>query len=710
MVNSLKKPPHSSKLLRFLRALTLILTVLISFLALVLPLVLDAVALPLAVGDVSPRDLEAPYSIEYPSEVRTEKARENAALAVSLVYTPADPSVAREQIDSLRGVFQYIATIRADEHATVEEQKFDLLALEDITLREETLSIILNLSDTQWETVQKESLSVLEQVMRNDIRQSDVAKTQRSVPSRVSLALTEIQAQLVTELVKAFIVPNSLYSDDLTEASRKLASESVDPIIQRYKSGERVVSNGQIITSENLEALENLGLIQSQEKFPKYLGAGALTLTIAIFLGLYFRYRPSTRLKDMRSLVSMAIVFLLFLIGARLTLPNHLIIPYLYPLPAFGLLISALFGADAAFVLIFSLSFLTTYGMDDALTLTSYYLISSLISILVLGKARQTWSFLKAGLAISLVGIAILLAYWFPFNSPDWVGVTTLAAATAFNGIASTSLALLLHFFLAQILGIPTTLRLLEISRPDAPLLQFLLRAAPGTYQHSLQVANLAEQAAESIGTNALLVRVGALFHDVGKAENPLYFIENQAPGSINVHESLAPEESAEIIIRHVTDGVALARKYRLPHRLIDFILEHHGSNITRYQYTQALKEANGDVTKVDIEKFRYPGPAPRSRETALLMLADSTEAWTRAERPQSEEELRSLVHKVIESVQKSGQLKNTRLTLRDLTLIQESFLSTLRGAQHSRVKYPKAKEKSASEGIATKPSGKENA
>ncbi len=406
----------------------------------------------------------------------------------------------------------------------------------------------------------------------------------------------------------------------------------------------------------------------------------------------------------------MAIIFLLFLIGARLTLPNHLIIPYLYPLPAFGLLISALFGADAAFVLIFSLSFLTTYGMDDALTLTSYYLISSLISILVLGKARQTWSFLKAGLAMSLVSIAILLAYWFPFNSPDWVGVTTLAAATAFNGIASTSLALLLHFFLAQILGIPTTLRLLEISRPDAPLLQFLLRAAPGTYQHSLQVANLAEQAAESIGANALLVRVGALFHDVGKAENPLYFIENQAPGSINVHESLAPEESAEIIIRHVTDGVALARKYRLPHRLIDFILEHHGSNITRYQYTQALKEANGDVTKVDIEKFRYPGPAPRSRETALLMLADSTEAWTRAERPQNEEELRSLVHKVIESVQKSGQLKNTRLTLRDLTLIQESFLSTLRGAQHSRVKYPKAKEKSASEGIATKPSGKENA
>lgn len=707
MTVSLKQPSSSSK--RFLRALTLVLAVVVVFVALVLPLVLDAVALPLAVGDVAPRDIEAPYAIEYISEVRTEAARQNAELATDLVYTPADPSIAREEMDRLRGVLQYISTIRVDEYATAKEKKNDLQALEDIALKDETISIILSLSNTQWDSVQQEALSVLEQVMRNDIRQSNLTRTQRMVPSRISLALTEIQAQLVTEIVVAFIVPNSLYSEDLTEASRKLAREAVTPIIQRYKAGERVVSSGQIITSKDLEALENLGLIKSQDELSKYLGAAAVTLTLTVFLWLYFGYRPSTQLKDMRSLLSTAIIFLVFLVGARLTIPNHLIIPYLYPLPAFGLLTAALFGADAAFVLVFSLSFLVAYGVDDATTLITYYLISSFISLLVLGNARQAWSFLKAGFAISLSGTAILLAYWFPFNSPDWVGIATLAAATVFNGIASASLALLLQFFLAQILGIPTTLRLLEISRPDAPLLQYLLRAAPGTYQHSLQVANLAERAAESIGANALLVRVGALFHDVGKAENPLFFIENQPQGSINPHENLAPEESAEIIIRHVTDGVALAKKYHLPHRLTDFILEHHGSNITRYQYTLALEEANGDVTKVDIEKFRYPGPAPQSRETALLMLADSTEAWTRSEQPQGEDELRALVHKIIETVQKSSQLADTRLTLRDLALIKESFISTLRGTQHARVKYPKNKEKSASEGVATKPSARKN-
>jgi cyclic-di-AMP phosphodiesterase PgpH len=688
----------------FLRAFVLIVTALVAFAALVLPLALSPVALPLAVGDVAPRDLEAPYAVDYISEVRTENARQSAALTVAPVYTLADPSIARGQIESLRGVLLYINTIRADEYATIEEQTTDLLALEEIKLKEEISTTVLTLNDTQWETIQQEALSVLEQVMRNSIRQSDVASVQRSVPSRVSLALTETQAQLVSELARAFIIPNSLYSDDLTEAAQTSARGAVEPIAQSFKAGEMIVSGGQIITSENLEALETLGLIQSEEVWPIYLGAGVLTLTLSIFLWLYFSYRPTKLLNDMRSLISASIFFLIFLIGARLIIPNQAIIPYLYPLPAYGLLIATLFGIDAAFVLIFSLSLLTTYGLPNALDLTAYYLISSLISILILGKAQQVWSFLKAGLAVSMAGLAMLLVYWLPSTSTDWVGLATLAAAAAFSGIASASLTLLLQFSLAQILGLTTTLRLLEISRPDTPLLQFLLRTAPGTYQHSLQVANLAEQAAESIGADALLVRVGALFHDVGKTQNPLFFIENQVPGNINTHEDLAPEESAEIIIRHVTDGVALGRKYRLPNRLIDFMREHHGTNITRYQYAQALKDANGDVNKVELEKFRYPGPAPKSRETALLMLADGTEAWARADRPQSEEELRSLVHKMFESVQKSGQLNNTRLTLRDLSIIRESFVSTLRGTLHPRVKYPKERNTSASSGVPTIP------
>ncbi len=698
-----QQSPQQSKRSVFLRALILIIAALGTFAALVLPLALRPATLPLAVGDVASRNLDAPYSIEYISEIRTEEARQTASLSVALVYTLADPSIAREQIGNLRSALLYIATIRADEYASPDEKAGDLRALAGIALEKETIITILGLSDAQWERIQQEALSVLEQVMRNSIRQGDLASVQRSVSSRVSLALTDTQAQVVAELARAFVMPNSLYSEDLTEASRKAARDAVNPIIQKYKIGERVVSEGQVVSTEKLEALEVLGLIQTEEDSLKYVGAGVLVLTLAVFLGLFFSYRPAVLLKEIPNLVLLVFVFLVFLIGARLFVPNHVILPYLYPLPAFALLVATLFGAESAFVLVFALSLLSSYDVSDALSLSVYYLLPSLISILVLGKARQAWAFLKAGFAVSVVGIAILAIYWLPFAETDSLGAATLATSAAFNGLASASLALLLHFFLAQILGLPTSLRLLEISRPDAPLLQFLLRSAPGTYQHSLQVANLAEQAAESIGADALLVRVGALFHDVGKAQNPLFFIENQTRGSLNTHEDLAPADSAAIIIRHVSDGVALARKYRLPKRLIDFILEHHGTRLTRYQYMQALKDADGELDMVDMETFRYPGPAPRSRETALLMLADGVEAATRAERPAEEADLRSLVYKIIDSVQKSGQLEYTHLSLRDISLIRESFVSTLRGTLHPRVKYPKEKGTAAS-GVATKP------
>jgi putative nucleotidyltransferase with HDIG domain len=288
--------------------------------------------------------------------------------------------------------------------------------------------------------------------------------------------------------------------------------------------------------------------------------------------------------------------------------------------------------------------------------------------------------------------VAVLIAFRLPFSQPDWLGMVQFLSVAAFAGLSAASLTLLLQYLFAQLLGLTTPLQLLEISRPDSTLLQFFLRNAPGTYQHSLQVANLAEQAAEKIGADPLLTRVGALFHDIGKALNPNFFIENQLPGSVNTHEDSDPYKVAATIIRHVTDGIQLAKKHRLPRRLHDFILEHHGTLITQYQYNQALEAAGGDATKVDIEKFRYPGPSPASRESALLMLADATEARARAERPSDDDEIRKLVTSVIQTVQKHNQLDDTLLTLRDLNQITESFVTTLRGTYHPRIQYPSAK------------------
>ena len=684
-----------------LRVLALFMIALAAFAALVSPLALRQDSIPLEVGEVAPRDLQAPYSVEYVSEVRTEEARQAAALTVAPVYSTADPSIARQQIESLRDALLFINMVRLDAFASSEQKSADLRALVSVQLQDNTIETILTLSDSQWDAIQQESLSVLEQMMRNSIRQGDVASIRRNVPSRVSLALNETQAQIVAELVQAFIAPNSLYSSELTETARAAASEAVEPVNQRYVAGETIVASGEVISAADLEALQVMGLVEPEKHGLDYVGAGMLTLLVSIFIWMYFSFRRAPFVNEMRGLLLVGLIFIIFLVSARLTIPNHAILPYLFPLPAFGLLMAALFGVDAGFVLVFALTLLTTYDLSNSLSLTVYYLLASFLSILVLGKARRVWSFVSAGLIVSMIGIAVLVAYWLPTANADWIGFASLVGAASFNGIASASLTLLLQFFMAQVMGLTTALQLLEISRPDTDLLQFLLRAAPGTYQHSLQVANLAEQAAESIGANALLVRVGALYHDVGKAENPLFFIENQTPGNINTHEDLAAEESAALIIRHVTDGVALAKKHRLPKRLIDFMLEHHGTNITSYQYSQALKNADGDPDKVDIEKFRYPGPAPRSRETALLMFADGTEAITRAKRPQNEDELREIVQKVIETAQQNGQLDRTQLTLRDLKLISDSFVSTLRGTLHPRVEYPSTK---ASRGVPTRP------
>ena len=691
--------------IRLLQFILLILVGIISYGTLVLPLAFSPASAPLQAGDVSPSDYQAPQSLQYTSEVRTKDARLAAENSVAPVYASPDPTIARRQIERLRASLQYIALVRNDENSTPEQKASDIAALSDVSLKPETIQQIIALTSARWDTIQQEALSVLEQVMRRSIRDQDVDTMRHSVPSLVSLSLNEDQAAMVAELVTAYVSANSLYNADLTEAAKKSAREAVQPVTEEYKSGEMIVLRGQIISQAEYEALQQFGFIKEASSWQDYAGAGALVIMAGAYVSLYFSRRRLAFLLDARSLVLVAVVFILFLVGARLLIPNRTVLPYAFPLPAMGLLIATLFGVEAGTVFSFAIALLAPYALPNTLDLMPFYLATSLTGVLVLGSARRVWTFFRAGAAVTGAGIAMLIAFRIPFTQTDGVAMLQLAGAAIFNGLASSSIALVLQYFLAQSLGLTTALQIIEISRPDFPLLQFFLRNAPGTYQHSLQVANLAEQAAELIGADALLTRVGALFHDVGKSLNPMFFIENQPQGEINTHEDIDSTDAAAAIIAHVPDGVALAHKHKLPRRIDDFILEHHGTMITRYQYNQALEAAGGDASKVDVEKFRYPGPRPRSRETALLMLADGSEARTRAQRPQSEEDIRKIVLSTIESAQKQGQLDNTQLTLRDLSIVTDAFVTILRGAYHPRVNYPK--EGSAIENVHTAPQKK---
>jgi putative nucleotidyltransferase with HDIG domain len=699
--------PRSSRFFSrrtFLSTLVLICTGILAYIAIVQPWSLRQINLPLSVGDVVPQDLRAPRNIQYASDVLTEAARTEAERAVAPVYLPPDTTIARTQSEALNTILVSISAIRTDQVATLEQKKSELIAILGLTLQPGSQDVLLVLTDTRWELVQTEALKVLAQAMQNPVRTEDLDSVRQNLTSLVSFTLTEKEAALVVEIVAPLVVANSFYSPELTDTARQAAGEAVEPVIQSYVAGQTVVTRGQVISAADLEALTTLGLVQPQNPAFNYAGTATLVALSAIFTALYFFHRKLDAISDLRSLILLALLFIIFLVGARVSNPNRTIVPYLFPVPAFALLVSALFGMEPGLVFGLLMSLLAAYGMPDALGLLPYYTLSSLCGVLALGQARRVGQFLYAAIAIAVAGAAMVAAYRLPFTDLDWVGLATLMGAAVLAGIASTSIALPMQYFLAQFLGLTTALQLLEISRPDSTLLNYFLQHAPGTYQHSLQVANLAEQAAERIHADTLLIRVGALFHDVGKSTNPLFFIENQPPSQIDSHDDLAPEISAEAIIRHVPDGLELARKYHLPRRLYDFITEHHGTLVTRYQYNRAVQAAKGDASKVEESRFRYPGPSPRSKETAILMFADGVEARARAERPHNDDEMRTLVRNVIDRCQKDGQLDNTPLSHRDLASIIESFIATLRVTYHPRLEYPQEQLASQPSAVAEVP------
>ncbi len=662
--------------------------------ALAFPIAIRPSLSPLQVGDVADQDIQAPRSLTYTSQELTDQAKQDAQNKVDPVYLPTDPSITRQQIEKLRVSLNYITAVRFDSFATLDQKLGDLMKMEYVQFDQDTSNAILNLSDSHWQTIQQESLSVMEQVMRRSIRDDQVADARRSVPTFISFSLSDDEATIVTSIVTPFVAANSLFSQEQTDQARQAAADAIQPVTRSFLAGETIVRRGQIINSLIYEALDQYGLISQNNQQSEIWASVSLVGLMAVFIGLYFSQRRVRMLDSLKGLLFMSVTFILFLYAAKAFIPNRTILPYMFPLAAFGLTVASLYGLEVGMVFPLVLSILTAYGISNSLDLTIFYILTNLVGILVLGKGRRIASFFWAGIAIGVSGSAVILAYRLTDTVTDWIGIATLIGASFLNGLASASLALLLQFLTSQLLGETTALQLMDLLRPDHPLLQQLLRTMPGSYQHSLQVANLAEQAAEAIGADALLTRAGATYHDAGKSLNPSFFIENQVQGKIDSHDELKPEDSAQIIIRHVNEGVNLARKYHLPSRIQDFIREHHGTMVTRYQYAQAVKAAGNDPDKVDIENFRYPGPAPRSRETALLMLADGVEARARAELPKDEDELRRIIRSVIEFCQKEGQLDNTTLTLRDFQKITESFVNTLRNTYHPRILYPQVPSK----------------
>ena len=642
----------------------------------------------LEVQDVAPQDIRAPYPLAYESEVLTTAARESAGNDVAMVFYPPNSSITRQQLERLRYALDFIDAVRMDNFATRDQQMTDLASMADIRLGLESAETILNLNEARWDAVKAETLSVLEQVMHSEIRQGRSEEARRTIPALISISLPEAQADLVGHLAPAFVAPNSLPDEAATLALEQAARDQVEIVEISYAQGETIISRGAIVSDLELEALQAYQLLRAPNPWTSIAINAGFILLIGGTFSLY-AYRTHSKLiltTNMAFVLSLLFVF--NTLGMQLMIPGRTILPYIFPAATIPILLSVLFspnmGVISALVVGTIGGFIAPRGLEMALYMT----MSGALAALMIGKAERLGSFMWAGMAAAVGASLVILVFRIPDPATDLIGKAQLLGSAILSGLLSTSLGFGLLLGIGNILGMTTSLQLIELSRPNHPLLQQLLRNSPGTYQHSLQVANLAEQAARAIKADDLLTRVGALYHDVGKSQRAQFFIENQVAGQ-NIHEQLDPKTSADIILGHVRDGLELARKYRLPANIRAFINEHHGTMETSYQFSAAVDAAGGDEALINRKDYTYPGPRPRSRETALLMLADGVEAAARAENPQSDEEIERLVRWVFEDRLARGQLDRTDMTLRDVDTVRNSFILTLKNIYHPRIRYP---------------------
>ncbi|HEX8682880.1 MAG TPA: HDIG domain-containing protein [Ardenticatenaceae bacterium] len=644
----------------------------------------------LAAGAVSPQSIRAAERITYQSELRTERERSRAVESIESIYLPPDRSQAIRQTSTVQAMAAFLDAVRNDPYASEETKAEYLTALQPVTFDTETARAILSLPEEEWQPVVAETQRLVDSVMRGEIRESRLPDVLRNLPNQMSIALSEAQAEVVNEWAGSLISPNTFQDTERTEQARQAARDAVAPIEVTYEAGQIVIREGEIVTPEQVEALQVLGL-QQPARSPLEQAATALFLLLLIpGLMLYIRRAHPEHWANPRAMSLLVVLLVVLSLGARVILPNHVLLAYLLPTSAAAMLLGVLLGVDVAVIVTVALSLIVGY-VTNSIEMVTYTFVGGVMAALALWRVERLGVFVWTGVLIGLMNLGVVLAFGLRAEPLVWVDIAAKGGVALVNGAVSASLALAGFYVLSNLLGTTTFLQLMELARPTHPLFRELLLKTPGTYHHSIIVGNLSEGAAEAVGADPLLVRVGAYYHDIGKTKNPHYFIENQVDG-INPHDTLNdPYESAELILEHVTEGVRLAQRHKLPRKIVDFIRQHHGTTTVAWFHHKAIEREGAE--NVDAAHFRYPGPKPQSREMAILMLADTVEATARAMKPAGATEIDQLIRKTIVTKLGEGQLDESDLTLRDLETIRRAFLSILQGIYHPRIAYPESQQ-----------------
>lgn len=667
------------------------------FLAMAVLMVAEFLPAPLdvEVGQVAQHDIVAPRRVI--DQARTAQAREE--LANQAVRQAAeDPAnfqinvaaalAAGDRVDAVRSALAELG--RPQE--PMEESEFARLVQEarmwirrevGVDLPSEALRLLLAMDEAAYDAVFAQAKRLATQVMQE--RRIDEAGLQdarsAAADAAASLELNEETAYAVGAIAASALEPNLVIDPRRLDEARQAAVREVTPIY--VEQGQIVVRRGDQINAEHLAILSDLGLLGQDRNWLVPLGAMALLLILLALFAVYI-YRYERSLADREpSLLLLGLVLVLGVGMAKIAtfLPWEGAV-YAAPVALSPILIAMLLGSQLA--LMGSLFLGAMAGLLTGLDLRPalVVLVSGVAGVYGVSKVSQRGDLARAGAVVGVAGAATMLGLGLYQDDMILLRSAFLAGV---GGILSAVLAIGLLPYLESAFGITSAIRLLELSNPNHPLLRRLLMEAPGTYHHSIIVGNLAEAAVEEIGGDPLLTRVGCLFHDIGKIKRPYFFSENQL-GRENPHDKIAPSLSTLIITSHVKDGAELARRHKLPQVIIDFILQHHGTDLVKYFYHRAVESQKGEVDETD---FRYPGPKPQSKEAAVVMLADSVEAAVRSMPRPTRSRIEGMVHKIIMERLKDGQLDECEMTMREIDRVRSVFVRILTGIFHSRVEYP---------------------
>lgn len=661
-------------------------------------------------GNIAPRTLEARHDATFESAGATEAARNLAAERVPEVPLPLDPAIRQAQVTKADRFLEQVRSLRQRTDINDPQQRLDqfntLPGASDVSTTGRTA--LLSLDTARFDALQQRVDTAINELMSKTLQKTEISQRideYLATPGKLPEQTTPTELSAIRELLKTFVVSNFQVDTQATQRNRQAARDNVAPIIKTYSRGQVIVAEGDRLSAEAIEALKATGVIDGSFDLHDMAGGSLFALCIGALLAAYtYRFQPFPK-PPYRRMALVGISFLGVLAAVRLAIPaitpdtDHHFLAFALPVAAAAMITAAFADLTfAAVVAVLAAIFATFIAATlpqlagasfidslEALEMVTAWTAAGLAGATAVYRAERLSRYAFAAFLATLASGAVMLVFWLISTPRTNTELGWIAAVSAISGFGSTVIALGVFVLLSLALGVTTRLQLMELAQADHPLLRRLQDEAPGTYHHSMMVGALAERGAALIGADALLARVGSYYHDVGKLARPGAYIENMIDASQSPHDALPPEESARIIREHVTNGIEIGKRYRLPAIVRDFIPEHHGTRLVTYFYRRAAK----DGANIDAEAFRYAGPRPQSREAAIVMLADSCEAVVRARGETTRKAIDSLVDGVFAERLAEGQLDECDITMRDLQSVASTFKSTLRAVYHPRVAYP---------------------